>query len=221
VLIPGLIETHCHISDSEGLQQAVGVINASYEAGVRSLSDIFSKIQESTRMIPKDIWIDVVQEDDSRLVEKRHPQKSELDEISPDHPVMVTTVGGHFAIVNSKVFEASLDPVTGAEQKGRRPVLVVSDEEFNQAMPNVTVLPLTSTKRQLYPSEVLLPGGKAGQSLESIVMAHQIRTISFYKSFFPGYRVFTKMHYCYNQYTILMNLVYQSVGESAGPAATS
>jgi mRNA interferase MazF len=76
------------------------------------------------------------------------------------------------------VFEANLDPDTGAEQKGRRPALVVSNEEFNQAMPNVTVLPLTSTKRRLYPSEILLPEGKAGQSLKSIIMAHQIRTIS-------------------------------------------
>ena len=76
------------------------------------------------------------------------------------------------------VFEANLDPVTGAEQKGIRPVLVVSNEEFNQAMPNVTVLPLTSTKRRLYPSEVLLSKGRAGQPLDSIVMAHQIRTIS-------------------------------------------
>ena len=76
------------------------------------------------------------------------------------------------------VFEANLDPVTGAEQKGKRPVLIVSNEEFNQAMPNVTVLPLTSTRRRLYPSEVILPEGKAGQSLESIIMVHQIRTIS-------------------------------------------
>jgi mRNA interferase MazF len=76
------------------------------------------------------------------------------------------------------VFEANLDPVTGAEQKGTRPVLIVSNEEFNQAMPNVTVLPLTSTKRRLYPSEIPLPAGKAGQPLESIVMTHQIRTIS-------------------------------------------
>jgi mRNA interferase MazF len=76
------------------------------------------------------------------------------------------------------VFEAKLDPVAGSEQKGTRPVLVVSNEEFNQAMPNVTVLPLTSTKRRLYPSEVLLPQGKAGQPMDSIIMAHQIRTIS-------------------------------------------
>ncbi len=76
------------------------------------------------------------------------------------------------------VFEASLDPAAGAEQKGTRPVLIVSNEEFNEAMPNVTILPLTSTKRRLYPSEILLPAGKGGQPLESIVMAHQIRTIS-------------------------------------------
>ena len=54
----------------------------------------------------------------------------------------------------------------------------MSNEEFNQVMPNVTVLPLTSTKRRLYPSEVFLPQGKAGQRLGSIIMAHQIRTIS-------------------------------------------
>ncbi len=76
------------------------------------------------------------------------------------------------------VFEADLDPVSGAEQRGRRPVLVVSNEEFNQAMPNVTVLPLTSTRRRLYPSEVLLAEGAAGQHHTSIVMGHQIRTIS-------------------------------------------
>jgi mRNA interferase MazF len=73
---------------------------------------------------------------------------------------------------------ADLDPVRGSEQRGQRPVLVVSNEEFNQTIPNVTVLPLTSTQRRLYPSEVLLPRGAAGQPLDSIVMAHQIRTIS-------------------------------------------
>ena len=76
------------------------------------------------------------------------------------------------------VYEANLDPIAGAEQKGSRPVLIVSNEEFNQAMPNVTVLPLTSTRRRLYPTETLLPAGKAGQPSQSIVMAHQIRTIS-------------------------------------------
>ena len=75
-------------------------------------------------------------------------------------------------------YQAALDPVLGSEQRGVRPVLVVSNEPFNQGMTNVTVLPLTSTQRRLYPSEVLLPAGAAGQPLDSIVMAHQVRTIS-------------------------------------------
>ncbi|HEY7062272.1 MAG TPA: type II toxin-antitoxin system PemK/MazF family toxin [Chloroflexota bacterium] len=73
---------------------------------------------------------------------------------------------------------ADLEPVRGSEQRGRRPVLIVSNEEFNQVATNVTALPLTSTQRRLYPSEVFLPKGVAGQDRDSIVMAHQIRTIS-------------------------------------------
>ena len=76
------------------------------------------------------------------------------------------------------VIEANLDPAVGAEQKGVRPVLIVSNEEYNQTISNVTILPLTSTQRHLYPSEVLLSKGKAGQPLDSIIMAHQIRTLS-------------------------------------------
>ena len=76
------------------------------------------------------------------------------------------------------VIEANLNPTLGMEQKGMRPVLIVSNEDYNQTVGNVTVLPLTSTKRRLYPSEIPLPEGKAGQPLESIVMAHQVRTIS-------------------------------------------
>ena len=82
------------------------------------------------------------------------------------------------AVFQWALFEADLDPVIGAEQSGIRPVLIVSNEEFNRAVPNVTVLPLTSTQRRLYPSEVQLDIGKAGQPLRSIIMAHQIRTIS-------------------------------------------
>ncbi len=78
------------------------------------------------------------------------------------------------------IFIADLNPVKGSEQRGNRPVLVVSDEVFNQVMPVITVLPMTSLKegRRVYPSEALLPKGTAGLSLDSLVLVHQIRTIS-------------------------------------------
>lgn len=78
------------------------------------------------------------------------------------------------------IFKARLGFGTGSEQSGFRPVLVISDEDFNRVMPVVTVLPLTSHKagRRIYPNEVLLSKGAGGLPRNSIVLAHQIRTIS-------------------------------------------
>jgi len=79
-----------------------------------------------------------------------------------------------------RVLRALLDPAIGAEQAGGRPVLVVSHEAINEALPIVTVLPMTTYKpgRRIYSTEVLLKAGAAGQPEDSIILAHQIRTIS-------------------------------------------
>ncbi len=78
------------------------------------------------------------------------------------------------------IYIADLDPVEGSEQGGQRPVIIVSNEDFNQVMPVLTVLPLTSLKptRKIYPGEVLIRKGEANLDADSLVMAHQIRTIS-------------------------------------------
>ena len=62
-----------------------------------------------------------------------------------------------------------------------RPALVVSNDGFNRHFPLATVLPLTKRggkRRRVYPFEVLLPAGSAGNEVESIVMPHQVRTVS-------------------------------------------
>lgn len=78
------------------------------------------------------------------------------------------------------IFWADLDPAVGSEQAGKRPVLVVSAEEANQNLSIVTVLPITSmrTGRRVYPTEVLLTCDIAHLDRDSLVLAHQIRTIS-------------------------------------------
>ena len=78
------------------------------------------------------------------------------------------------------IFLASLDPTTGSEQSGRRPMLVISRERVNQLLPVVNVIPLTSRKaltRVIYPNEVLLPAGAAGLRVDSIALCYQIRTL--------------------------------------------
>lgn len=76
--------------------------------------------------------------------------------------------------------EADLGEPLGHEQGLRRPVLVVSNEAFNRTSGLLTVLRVTSVKpgRSLRPFEVFLPAGAAGNPVDSIVLPHQIRTIS-------------------------------------------
>lgn len=78
------------------------------------------------------------------------------------------------------VFWADLNPAKGSEQSGKRPVLVVSSEVVNQALPVVTILSITSVKdgRRVYPTEVYLKAEETALPKDSIVMAHQIRAIS-------------------------------------------
>jgi len=78
------------------------------------------------------------------------------------------------------IFWADLDPTKGSEQSGVRPVLVISTEEVNEALPIITVMSITSIKpgRKVYPTEVLLNSSETGLQKDSIAMAHQIRAIS-------------------------------------------
>ena len=78
------------------------------------------------------------------------------------------------------IFWADLNPIKGSEQSGIRPVLVISEEAVNQALPIVTVVCLTSLKpkRRIYPIEFLLEPEISNLPEASIVMAHQIRSIS-------------------------------------------
>ncbi|MDW7675244.1 MAG: type II toxin-antitoxin system PemK/MazF family toxin [Bacillota bacterium] len=78
------------------------------------------------------------------------------------------------------IFWADLHPIKGSEQAGTRPVLVISEEAVNQALPIVTVVCLTSFKqgRKIYPIELLLEPEASKLPQASILMAHQIRSIS-------------------------------------------
>ena len=77
------------------------------------------------------------------------------------------------------IWRANLDPVVGSEQGKSRPVLIISEDDINDLLNVVNILPLTTRKpgRQVYPNESLIPAKKFGLESESIVLCHQIRTI--------------------------------------------
>lgn len=76
--------------------------------------------------------------------------------------------------------EVDLEDPSGHEQGFVRPALIISNEPFNRASGLLTVLPVTSAKpgRPVRPHEVFLPAHAAGNPVDSIILPHQIRTLS-------------------------------------------
>ncbi|HEY4871634.1 MAG TPA: type II toxin-antitoxin system PemK/MazF family toxin [Candidatus Dormibacteraeota bacterium] len=77
-----------------------------------------------------------------------------------------------------QILEVHLDAINGSDQVGRRAVVVISNDGFNENVPYLTVLPISTTPRAPAPSEVSLPAGLFAGGDKSTVMAHHIRTIS-------------------------------------------
>ena len=77
------------------------------------------------------------------------------------------------------IYRDNLDPVVGSEQGKSRPVLVISEDDINDLLNCVNVLPISSKQpnRFIYPNEVLLPIGASDLPNESVILCHQIRTI--------------------------------------------
>jgi len=80
-----------------------------------------------------------------------------------------------------EVYWADLVPRSGSEQQGRRPVIVVSHDAFNQTpgWRSIIVVPLSTSAAQAGrgPSAVLLPLGTAGLKQDSVALCHQVTTL--------------------------------------------
>lgn len=78
------------------------------------------------------------------------------------------------------VYDARLNPTEGSEQAGIRPVIVVSRDAINQYSPVIVIVPVTNAihvKRD-YPSNVAIPQGNGGLTVDSIALGGQVRAIA-------------------------------------------
>ncbi|RYE88119.1 MAG: type II toxin-antitoxin system PemK/MazF family toxin, partial [Hyphomicrobiales bacterium] len=66
-----------------------------------------------------------------------------------------------------------LEPVRGTEQNGRRPALVVSNNDMHLLARRVIICPITRN-RDAWPTKVMLP---AGLAVEGAVLVDQVRSI--------------------------------------------
>ncbi len=77
-----------------------------------------------------------------------------------------------------EIWFADLNPTKGSEQTGKRPVVIVSGDTLNTALPIVIVVPLTSHIKS-YPTCVFLPANKINRlAKDSEAIPFQIRALA-------------------------------------------
>lgn len=98
-VIPGLIDTHCHIPEMvEDSRKADLEKAASIDEAIDILSDKLAKLKKNKWLLGRGI-------SSSLLKEKRLPNRWELDRVSRDIPIYIMTFDGHSGMCNSKLLE--------------------------------------------------------------------------------------------------------------------
>jgi mRNA interferase MazF len=76
---------------------------------------------------------------------------------------------------------ADLVPRSGSEQTGRRPVIIVSHDGFNEApgWQSIIIVPVSTSGAQARrgPTVVEIPAGTAGLRKPSVAVCHQVTTL--------------------------------------------
>ena len=78
-----------------------------------------------------------------------------------------------------EVYWAELEPRSGSEQRGRRPVVVVSHDGFNSTPTwrSVVVVPLSTSTTRTGPTAIGIPVGAGGLGKASVALCHQVTTL--------------------------------------------
>ncbi|MEM9356110.1 MAG: amidohydrolase [Pseudomonadota bacterium] len=114
LVVPGLIDGHAHM-DREGLKDVLPSLS-----GCRSIADILDRIRELAKVTPPGEWIVTMPVGEppfyegvpQNLNEGRFPNRWELDQVAPDHPVYIRPIWGHWrntlpliSVANSRALE--------------------------------------------------------------------------------------------------------------------
>ncbi len=96
-IIPGFNDAHIHLF---ALASTLLSIDCS-PSSVSSIAEIQAKIREKARQVPQNTWIKGADYNEFYLAEKRHPNRWDLDQAAPNHPVRLLHRSRHACVLNS------------------------------------------------------------------------------------------------------------------------
>src|SRR4051794_24814689 len=88
-----------------------------------------------------------------------------------------------FPMQRGEIRLVDLEPVRGSEASKRRPGVIVSNDRANSVAARlgrgvVTVVPVTSNIRHVFPFQTLLPSASTGLRVDSKAQAEQVRSVA-------------------------------------------
>ena len=114
-MFPGFMEAHNHLTIYGYLLDGID-LSAS---NAKKMDDILALVKERTETLPAGSWIKGSRYAEYFLAENRHPTRLDLDQVSPQHPVIIYHTSFHACVLNSMAIKMlGLSRETAAPQGG-------------------------------------------------------------------------------------------------------
>jgi len=156
-VIPGFNDAHCHIYSFVWKLVSLDLSPPS----VVSIDDIKSAVRRQAQNTPRGEWITGTDYNDFYLAEKRHPNRRDLDEVAPHHPVMLAHRSLHACVLNSQaLLRAGITGETPEPPGG------IIDRELDTGEPSGLLFEMVG-----YVREKVVPPISEGELLRGIRLA--------------------------------------------------
>ncbi len=142
VAVPGWVDAHVHVA---GLGEFLETLNVQ----AQSKEAILDKVARAAAATPRGEWIVGRGWDEGYFIVDEDPKATDLDPVSPDHPVILSGIGGHSVWANSLALERAgidadtLDPdggriVRDADGRATGLLLETAESLVTSVMPDTT-----------------------------------------------------------------------------------
>ncbi|MDT4894291.1 MAG: hypothetical protein QOE97_3326 [Pseudonocardiales bacterium] len=117
ILLPGFTESHTHFHRTAILREHFLDFD---DPAVRTVRDVLDLVCRRAAATPPGRWIEGDNLVGGRLVDRRLPDRAELDDAAPQHPVLLRGMGKHIVVANSAALRlAGIDETTPDPPGGR------------------------------------------------------------------------------------------------------
>ena len=158
-LVPGFNDAHCHVFSHIRKLLSIDLSPAS----VSSISDIKAAVSRKARSTPPGQWITGTDYNDFYLAEKRHPHRSDIDEVAPDHPVVLSHRSLHACVLNSLALS-----LAGVTRETPEPPGGLIDRDLDTGEPTGILFEMLG-----YIREKVMPPLSEAQLNQGITLANQ------------------------------------------------